>query len=92
MIRFLICYHVAFDKSSNNEKVELKEKAIEPSLALKNKFMSGLGKGYAIPTILEVLSKEVDGLQVVNNKVVSKLPSFQKNTKKKSKLKMNLHY
>jgi hypothetical protein len=34
----------------------LKEKAIEPSHAFKNKSMNGLRKGYAIPTILEVLS------------------------------------
>jgi hypothetical protein len=33
----------------------LKEKAIEPSLDLKNKSMSGLGEGYAIPTIPKVL-------------------------------------
>jgi hypothetical protein len=70
----------------------LKEKAIEFSLAFKNKFMSRLREGYTILAIFEVSLEEVDGLQVVNNKVVSELPSFQKNAKKTSKLKTKFHY
>jgi hypothetical protein len=59
------------EESSNSEAIELEEEAIEPSPALEDKSVSGLGEEDATPTIPEVLSEEADGLQAVDNRAAS---------------------
>jgi hypothetical protein len=59
------------EESSNSEAIELEEEAIEPSPALEDKSVSGLGEEDATPTIPEFLSEEADGLQAVDNRAAS---------------------